>query len=210
MRHVSRTHSVALDWLFDRINLQTKIQIKYVETKNHFAGMLTSESFSRDEWNHLLSLLNIMSFSMFSCSHFSDFLSDPIGMQSAMSKNGQDATPSEGSPVAKPKPMVPARARQINLVSRSPWSEKTSSHNFGCLVNPGNAGEGKELEIATRKLVQTASMSEVGYSQVSRQENALIAEGNLCMEQLQKQSDQREPFFTPPAQGKLCRVQLQS
>ena len=32
--------------------------------------------FSRDEWNHLLRLFNIMSFSMFSCCHFSDFLSD--------------------------------------------------------------------------------------------------------------------------------------
>ena len=29
MRHVSRTHRVALDWLFDRINLDSKIQIKY-------------------------------------------------------------------------------------------------------------------------------------------------------------------------------------
>ena len=29
MRHVSRTHRVALDWLFDRINLDPKIQIKF-------------------------------------------------------------------------------------------------------------------------------------------------------------------------------------
>ena len=28
MRHVSRTHRVALDWLFDRINLDSKIQVK--------------------------------------------------------------------------------------------------------------------------------------------------------------------------------------
>ena len=28
MRHVFRTHRVALDWLFDRINLDPKIQIK--------------------------------------------------------------------------------------------------------------------------------------------------------------------------------------
>ena len=28
MRHVSRTHRVALDWLFDRINLDSKIHIK--------------------------------------------------------------------------------------------------------------------------------------------------------------------------------------
>ena len=34
MRHDSRTHRVALDWLFDRINLVPKIQIKYNDTKN--------------------------------------------------------------------------------------------------------------------------------------------------------------------------------
>ena len=34
MRHVFRTHRVALDWLFDRINLDSKIQIKYIDTKN--------------------------------------------------------------------------------------------------------------------------------------------------------------------------------
>ena len=41
MRHVSRTHRVALDWLFDRINLDSKIQIKYVDTKKkQLADML--------------------------------------------------------------------------------------------------------------------------------------------------------------------------
>ena len=30
MRHVSRTHRVAHDWLFDRINVDPKIQIKYI------------------------------------------------------------------------------------------------------------------------------------------------------------------------------------
>ena len=84
MRHVSRTHRVALDWLFDRI--------KYVDTKNQLADMLTKECFSRDEGNNLLRLFNIMNFSMFSCSHFSNFLSDPIGKQRAMSKRGQEAT----------------------------------------------------------------------------------------------------------------------
>ena len=33
MRHVSKTHRVALDWLFDRINLDPQIQIKYIDTK---------------------------------------------------------------------------------------------------------------------------------------------------------------------------------
>ena len=41
MRHVSRTHRVALDWLFDRINLDSKIQIKYIDPKNQLADILT-------------------------------------------------------------------------------------------------------------------------------------------------------------------------
>ena len=40
MRHVSRYHRVALDWLFDRINLEPKIQIKCVDTKNQLADIL--------------------------------------------------------------------------------------------------------------------------------------------------------------------------
>ena len=59
MRHVSRTQRVALDWLFDRINLDPKIQIKYVDTKNQLADTLTKGNFTRDEWNHLLCLFNI-------------------------------------------------------------------------------------------------------------------------------------------------------
>ena len=31
-----------------------KIQIKYVDTKNQLADMLTKGNFTRDEWNHLL------------------------------------------------------------------------------------------------------------------------------------------------------------
>ena len=124
MRLVSRTHRVAFDWLFDRINLDPKIQTKSVDTINQFADLLIRGSFTRDEWNHLLRLFNIMSFSMFSCSHFSNFLSDPIGKQSAMSKRGQEAPSSEGSPMAKPKPMVPKKTRPVNLVLRSSWSAR--------------------------------------------------------------------------------------
>ena len=45
MRHVSRTHRVALDWLFDRIDLDSKIQIKYIDTKNQIADILTNGKF---------------------------------------------------------------------------------------------------------------------------------------------------------------------
>ena len=50
MRHVSRTHRVALDWLFGRINLDSKIQIEYIDTKNQLADILTKGNFTRDEW----------------------------------------------------------------------------------------------------------------------------------------------------------------
>ena len=68
MRHVSRTHRVTLDWLFDRINLDPKIKIKYIDTKNQLAHMLTEGNFTRDEWNHLLCLFNISHFSSTVCS----------------------------------------------------------------------------------------------------------------------------------------------
>ena len=59
MRHVSRTHRVALDRLFDRIDLESKNQIKYVDAKNQLVDVLTKGSFTRDEWKHLLCLCNI-------------------------------------------------------------------------------------------------------------------------------------------------------
>ena len=68
MRHVSRTHRVALDWLFDRINLDPKIQIKYTDTKNQLADILTKGNFTRDEWNDLLRFFNISHLSSTNCS----------------------------------------------------------------------------------------------------------------------------------------------
>ena len=59
MRHVSRKHRVSLDWLFDKIILDPKIQIRYIDTKHHFADILTNGNFTRDEWNNLLHLFNI-------------------------------------------------------------------------------------------------------------------------------------------------------
>ena len=130
MRHVSRTHRVALDWLFDRINLEPKIQFDCVDTKNQLADTLTKGSFSRDGWNQLLRLFSIVNFSMFLCSHFSDFLSNAIGKQSSMSKRGQEATSGEGSPMSKPRPKVLAKARPLNLVARSVWRWTKRSGNI--------------------------------------------------------------------------------
>ena len=92
MRHVSRTHRVALDWLFDRINLDSNIQIKYIDTKNQLADILTKGNFTRDEWNHLLTLFNISHFSSTECSE-------------VMSKRTQKDS-GEERVTAKSKPMM--------------------------------------------------------------------------------------------------------
>ena len=67
MRHVSRTHRVALDRLFDRVFLDPKIQIRYIDTKHQLADILTKGNFTRDEWNNLLHLFNNSHFSSLCC-----------------------------------------------------------------------------------------------------------------------------------------------
>ena len=62
VRHVSRTHRVALDWWFDRINLDPKIQTRYIDTEHQLADILIEGHFTRDEWNHLFCFLNISHF----------------------------------------------------------------------------------------------------------------------------------------------------
>ena len=52
MRHVSRTHRVALGWLFDRINLDTNIQVKYVDTKSQLADIFMEGIFTSGEKTH--------------------------------------------------------------------------------------------------------------------------------------------------------------
>ena len=105
MRHVSRTHGVALDWLFDRINLDPKIQIKYVDTKNQLADVLTESNFTRDEWNNLLRLFNISNFSSASCPQ-------------TLSKRTQEET-GEAWIMAKSRPT-------LNLVSKTYGSQSMS------------------------------------------------------------------------------------
>ena len=105
MRHVSRNHRVALDWLFDRINLDRKIQIKHIDTKNQLADVLTKGNFTRDEWSHLLCLLNISHFSSAECSV-------------VMSKRTQNES-GEERVTAKSRPMMSLIARAPSTLSSS-------------------------------------------------------------------------------------------
>ena len=98
----------------------------------------------------------------------------------------ESRAPSDGSPKAKLKPMVPAKARPMNLVLRSPWSARENlPQNLGYPVDPGNVDEGQGCQTSTRRLVQTTQNPEVERSQVRRQENAQISDS-------WKQCDQEE------------------
>ena len=116
MRHVSRTDRVALDWLFDRINLDPKIQIKYIDTKNQLADILTKGNFTRNEWNHLLSLFNI--------SHFSSTICSAVMAKRIQQESGEERV------TVKSRPMMNLIARMSSVVSSS-----TSS-------NPGRTSYG--------------------------------------------------------------------
>ena len=123
MRHVSRTHRVALDWLFDRINLDPQIQIKYIDTKNQLADMLTKGNCTRDEWNHLMCVFNISHFSSTACT-------------AAMAKRSQQDS-GEERVTAKSRPMMSLIARVPSNVSSSTsvspvkklWKSKSLEYN---------------------------------------------------------------------------------
>ena len=116
LRHVSRTHRVALDWLFDRINLDPKIQVRYVDSRNQLADTLTKGHFTRDEWNHLLWLFNISFVSSQSCSE-------------AMAKRPQEGDYEERV-VAKSKPV-----RNLVSINRAGSSTVPSSTASSSPVN---------------------------------------------------------------------------
>ena len=119
MRHVSRTHRVALDWVFDRINLDPKIRIKYVDTKNQLADILTKGNFTSDEWNHILHLFNISNFSLLCC---------PKTMATRMQEEkGEERI------VAKSKPTLNLVWKTVASSSTAPTSSASN--------RPGDASE---------------------------------------------------------------------
>ena len=106
-----------------------KIQIKYIDTKNQLADMLTKGNFTRDEWNHLLYLFNISQFSSAECSE-------------VMSKRTQKES-GEERVTAKSRPMMSLIARVPSTMSssasespgkrscesQSPWSAKAEKYD---------------------------------------------------------------------------------
>ena len=86
-------------------NLDPKIQIKYIDTKNQLADILTKGNFTRDKWNHLLCLFNISHFSSTVCS-------DTMAKRSQQDSGEERVT-------AKSRPMMNVIARTPSFVSSS-------------------------------------------------------------------------------------------
>ena len=127
---------VALDWLFDRITLEPRTHIKYVDTKNQLADILTKGKFTRDEWNHLLCLFNIR--------HFSS-----INKCKEMSKRTQEDA-SEERVTAQSKPMT-------NLISRCRVRDLTVLASTPS-ENPGNTkSESQNAPLSSLNVQQTGT-----------------------------------------------------
>ena len=144
MRHVSRTHRVAPDWLFDRINLDPKIQIKYIDTKNQLADILTKGNFTRDEWNHLLTLFNISHFSSTACT-------------AAMAKRAQQES-GEERVTAKSRPMM-------NLTARMPSAVSSSASTNPGKISYGYQDPGKSV-VEDDRSGKLDRLSPAGYSKM--------------------------------------------
>ena len=53
-RHVTRTHRVDLDWLFEPVNHDSTISVKYNNTKDQIADRLTKGRFAVQQWTTLI------------------------------------------------------------------------------------------------------------------------------------------------------------
>ena len=82
-----------------------KIQIKYIDTENQLADILTKGNFTRDVWNHLLCLFNIR--------HFSSTVCFAVMANRSQHDSGEERV------TAKSKPMMNLVARTPSFVSSS-------------------------------------------------------------------------------------------
>ena len=104
-----------------------KTHIKCVDTQNQLADFLTKGSFTRDEWNHLLLMCNIMNISVFSCSHFKSITKSKI-----MSKRSHEGKPrEEDRVVVESKPIMSSVLKSVNRIPMLDSGVSNSLVNYG-------------------------------------------------------------------------------
>ena len=176
MRHVSRTYSVALDWLFNRFNLDSKTQIRNMDTKHQIADILTESNFTRDEWNNILHFFNISHFSSTCCAKNSSLTSCANTLAKRMQEQkGEDRVVAKSKSTAMNlSSHVPASSSSATrpIASKSPgkliatWKPESrmrrnskSDAASSSQVRPQDAYLGRLMDKATGKLVATKEES---------------------------------------------------
>ena len=146
VRHVSRTHRVALDWLFDRINLDPQIQIRYIDTKHLLADMLTEGNFTRGEWYNLL-LLNISHFSSGCCTkNFSLIMSSYFIATSSSAASSPIASQSLGMPIASGKSDSRMSVEPSSFDAASTSQVRLKDAYFGGLMEEQRGDPSKKIQ----------------------------------------------------------------
>ena len=157
----------------------TKIQIKYVDTKNQLADILTKGSFTRDEWNHLLTLCNSSHFSSTACI-------------AAIAKRAQQES-GEGRVTAKSRPMMNLTARMLSFVSSSA-SSNPGSWSWRIYENPNGTSSSQiswRSHCRTRyEFIKSLQSSAQIYSCASSNENTRCkgSAGKIIGKKLQKKN----------------------
>ena len=101
MRH--GTHRVAFDWSKQSGFQKSK---SYIDTKNQLADTSTKRNFTRDEWNHLLSLLNI--------SHFNFTVCSALMAKQIQQESGEEQVTSKSRPMMNLTARMPSCRLQLH------------------------------------------------------------------------------------------------
>ena len=112
--HVSRTLRLALDWLFDRCNLDAGIHIQFVDTTRQIADVLTESSFAREQWDRHSGVFNVMDQTTSSCSHLRSLL---VQFDESISER-------------QPQQEEEARSAETSRLVRNLCAERTSLSRF--------------------------------------------------------------------------------
>ena len=136
----SRTHKVALDWLFDRINLDPKIQIKYIDTKIQLADISNQRKFHT--WRMESSVV---------FAHFSSTVCSEAMAKIVQQDSGDERVTAKSRPMmsliarapSNPSSSASESPGTKSYESQSPWSAKAVKDD-----RPGQPVVGSDLRTA--------------------------------------------------------------
>ena len=222
-RHVSRTHRVALDWLFDRINLDHKIQIMFVDTKHQLADILTQGNFTRDECNNLLHLLNIshcrflccaQKFSLTSCTKT---IANRMQEQKEESRIVVKSEPTMNlvsrvstSSATVQSPIASKRPEALKPPCRTDWTSIGKLDARDRNNDAASSSQGWQidalLDVSTEKLVATEDQERLNYLEdsISKKETCRSSKSGKNSTNAGTEGNDKDWSFSKFQQGMCC------